>query len=152
MSACPGNVCGLDKTEIVLTGPSTSVQGNYAWSIIYDVRTLNMSLRRTKPTILQCMYDQQRLRSVCASTHYIKQASWIALSPQTVHTVSGITLDRALAPMTLFIFHCRSEISAVRRIDAPKISMPRKKIIGAPGKGWIRFLVRFGSTRKRLSR
>ena len=33
------------------------------------------------------MYDQQRLRSVCASTHYIKQASWIALSAQTVHTV-----------------------------------------------------------------
>ena len=87
MSACPGNVCGLDKTEIVLTGPSTSVQGYYAWSIIYDVRTLNMSPRRTKPTILQCMYDQQRLRSVCASTHYIKHASWIALSPQTVHTV-----------------------------------------------------------------
>ena len=68
------------------------------------------------------------------------------------YSYSGITLDRALAPMTLFIFHCRSEISAVRRIDAPKISMPRKKIIGAPGKGWIRFLVRFGSTRKRLSR
>ena len=87
MSACPGNVCGLDKTEIVLTGPSTSVQGYYAWSIIYDVRTLNMSPRRTKPTILQCMYDQQRLRPVCASTHYIKQASWIAPSPQTVHTV-----------------------------------------------------------------
>ena len=87
MSACPGNVCGLDKTQIVLTGPSTSVQGYYAWSIIYDVRTLNMSPRRTKPTILQCMYDQQRLRLVCASTHYIKQASWITLSPQTVHTV-----------------------------------------------------------------
>ena len=87
MSACPGNVCGLDKTEIVLTGPSTSVQGYHAWSIIYDVRTLNMSPRRTKATILQCMYDQQRLRSVCASTHYIKQASWIALNPQTVHTV-----------------------------------------------------------------
>ena len=87
MSACPGNVCGLDKTEIVLTGPSTSVQGYYAWSIIYDVRTLNMSPRRTKPTILQCKYDQQRLRPVCASTHYIKQASCIALSPQTVHTV-----------------------------------------------------------------
>ena len=31
-----------------------------------------------KPTILQCMYDQQRLGSVCASTHYIKQASRIA--------------------------------------------------------------------------
>ena len=38
MSACPGNVCGLDKTEIVLTGPSTSVQGYYEWSIIYDAR------------------------------------------------------------------------------------------------------------------
>ena len=75
------------QDQIVLTGPSTSVQGYYAWSIIYDVRTLNMSPRRTKPTILQCMYDQQRLRSVCASTHYIKQAPWIALSPQTVHTV-----------------------------------------------------------------
>ena len=55
--------------------------------LIINVRTLNMSPRRTKPTILQCMYDQQRLRSVCASTHYIKQASWIARSPQTVHTV-----------------------------------------------------------------
>ena len=51
------------------------------------IRTLNMSPCQTKPTILQCMYDQQRLRLVCASTHYIKQASWIALSPQEVHTV-----------------------------------------------------------------
>ena len=87
MSACPGNVCRLDKTEIVLTGPSTSVQSYHAWSIINYVRTLNMSPRQTKPTILQWMYDQQRLGSVCALTHYIKQASWIALSPQKVHTV-----------------------------------------------------------------
>ena len=31
--------------------------------------------RTTKRTIVQCMCDQQRLRSVCSSTHYIKQAS-----------------------------------------------------------------------------
>ena len=30
-------------------------------------------------------YDLQR--SVCALTHYIKQASWIARSPKKVHTV-----------------------------------------------------------------
>ena len=43
--------------------------------------------RTTKRTIVQCTCDQQKLRSVCASTHYIKQASWIARSPKNVHTV-----------------------------------------------------------------
>ena len=51
--------------------------------MIYNARSQN----RTKRTILQCTCDQQRLRSVCASTHYIKQASWIARSPKKVHTV-----------------------------------------------------------------
>ena len=32
----------------------------------------------TKRTIVWCTCDQQTLGSVCASTHYIKQASWIA--------------------------------------------------------------------------
>ena len=48
--------------------------------MIYNVRTLN----QTKPTILQCTCDQQRLRSVCASTHYIKQASCILYDQQRV--------------------------------------------------------------------
>ena len=52
-----------------------SVQSSHVWSMLYNVCTLN----RTKPTILQCMCDQQRLWSVCALTHYIhvKQASCI---------------------------------------------------------------------------
>ena len=53
--------------------------------MIYNVH----SLYRTKRTILQCMCDQQRLRSVSAPTHYIKQASWIAWSPKKVHTVQS---------------------------------------------------------------
>ena len=43
--------------------------------------------RTTKRTIVQCTCDQQKLRSVCASTHYIKQASWMVRSPKKVHTV-----------------------------------------------------------------
>ena len=43
--------------------------------------------RTTKRTIVQCTSDQQKLRSVCASTPYIKQASWMARSPKKVHTV-----------------------------------------------------------------
>ena len=67
-------------------------RNSFDWAVYVGTRLLWMKYnlrcpRRTKFTILQCMYDQQRLRSVCASTHYIKQASWIALSPQTVHTV-----------------------------------------------------------------
>ena len=65
---------GLTPVQIKIT----LVQSSHAWSMIYNVCTLNMSRRRTKPTILQCTCDQQRLLSVCASTHYIKQASWIA--------------------------------------------------------------------------
>ena len=38
-------------------------------------------------TLLQCTCDQQRLGPVSASTHYMKQASWIARSPKKVHTV-----------------------------------------------------------------
>ena len=45
------------------------------------------SLNRTKRTLLQCTCDQQRLGPVSASTHYMKQASWIARSPKKVHTV-----------------------------------------------------------------
>ena len=45
--------------------------------------------RTTKRTIVQCACDQQRLRSVCASTHNIKQASWIARSPKKVHIVQS---------------------------------------------------------------
>ena len=67
-------------------------RNSFDWAVYVGTRLLWMKYnlrcpRRTKPTILQCMYDQQRLKSVCASTHYIKQASWIALSAQTVHTV-----------------------------------------------------------------
>ena len=86
-------MCVLDKTEIVKTGPfnsspnqitCTSVQSSHVWSKIYNVRSLN----RKKHTILQCTCDQQRLRhAVSASTHWIKQASWIARSPKKVHTV-----------------------------------------------------------------
>ena len=43
--------------------------------------------RTTKRTIVQCTCDQQRLRLVYVSAHYIKQASWIARSPKKVHTV-----------------------------------------------------------------
>ena len=67
-------------------------RNSFDWAVYIGTRLLWMKYnlrcpRRTKPTILQCMYDQQRLGSVCASTHYIKQASWIALSAQTVHIV-----------------------------------------------------------------
>ena len=76
-------------------------RNSFDWAVYVGTRLLWMKYnlrcpRRTKPTILQCMYDQQRLRSVCASTHYIKQASWIALSAQTVHTVwssKGLILE-----------------------------------------------------------
>ena len=37
----------------------------------YDLRCTY--IEQTKPTILQCTCDQQRLGSVCASTHYIKE-------------------------------------------------------------------------------
>ena len=53
-------------------------------SMICNVLTMNQT---TKRTIIQCTCDQQTLGSVCASTHYIKQASWIARSPKKVHTV-----------------------------------------------------------------
>ena len=67
-------------------------RNSFDWAVYVGTRLLWMKYnlrcpRRTKHTILQYMYDQQRLRSVCASTHYVKQASWIALSAQTVHTV-----------------------------------------------------------------
>ena len=57
--------------------------------MIYNVRTMNQT---TKRTVVQCTCrcDQQRLRSVCASTHYIKQASWIARSQKKVHTVQSV--------------------------------------------------------------
>ena len=51
-------------------------------SMIYNVLTMNQT---TKRSIVQCTCDQQRLGSVSASTHYIKQASWIARSPKKVH-------------------------------------------------------------------
>ena len=41
--------------------------------MINNVCTLN----RTKPTILQCKCNQQRLRSVCTSTRYIYKASFL---------------------------------------------------------------------------
>ena len=117
---------------------------------------LNVNCRDSQRHIPDCifsfileLYLPQVFRHNAATNQGLH---YLPLIQQCLDISTGITLDRALAPMTLFIFHCRSEISAVRRIDAPKISMPRKKIIGAPGKGWIRFLVRFGSTRKRLSR
>ena len=54
--------------------------------------------------MLQCTYNQQRLRSVLACTHYIKHASWIARSPQKVHTVrlARVWSECAVA-VTLFI-------------------------------------------------
>ena len=64
----------------------TLVQSSHVWSMIHNVRTMD---RTTKRTIVQCTCDQQRLRSVCASTHYIKQASWIARCPKKVHTVQS---------------------------------------------------------------
>ena len=60
-----------------------SVQSSHVWSMIYNIRSLN----RTKSTLLQWTCDQQRLRSVSASTHKIKQAPWIVRSPKKVQTV-----------------------------------------------------------------
>ena len=63
---------------------SSSNQNYVGTSMIYNVLTMNQT---TKRTIVQCACDQQTLGSVCASTHYIKQASWIAPSLKKVHTV-----------------------------------------------------------------
>ena len=63
---------------------SSSNQNYVGTSMIYNVLTMNHT---TKRTIVQCTCDQQTLGSVCASTHYIKQTSWIARSPKKVHTV-----------------------------------------------------------------
>ena len=63
---------------------SSSNQNYVGTSMIYNVLTMNQT---TKRTIVQCTCDQQTLGSVCASTHYIKQASWIARSPKKVLTV-----------------------------------------------------------------
>ena len=58
-------------------------------------------------------------RSVCALTHYVKQASWKALNPQTVHTVwssKGLILGgggpiygivRMCVPNSPFFQHCQ---------------------------------------------
>ena len=70
--------------------------------------------RTTKRTIVQCMCDQQRLRSVCASTHYIKQASWIARSPKKVHTVRSA---KGLIRFTLFIPLWTAQLSKVNTIS-----------------------------------
>ena len=60
---------------------SSSNQNYVGTSMIYNVLTM------IQTTIVQCTCDQQTLGSVCASTHYIKQASWIARSLKKVHTV-----------------------------------------------------------------
>ena len=64
------------------------VQSSHVWSMIYNVRTLN----RTKLTILQCMCDQHRLRSVCASTQYIKQASCILYDQRRVWSECAVAV------------------------------------------------------------
>ena len=88
----------LDKTEIVLTGPfSSSSNQNYVGTkfscLKYDLQCTyieyELPLDKTYNTqyFNVCATSKDSGQSVCASTHYIKQTSWIARSPQKVHTV-----------------------------------------------------------------
>ena len=82
--------------------------------MIYNVLTMNQT---TKRTIVQCTCDQQRLWSVCASTHYIKQASWIARSPKKVHTVRSAKDLIRMWWVTLFIPLWTARLSKVNTIS-----------------------------------
>ena len=69
--------------------------------MIYNVLTMNQT---TKRTIVQCMCDQQRLGSVCASAHYIKQASWIARSEEGAYC----TISKGSDQNVMLQSHCLS--------------------------------------------
>ena len=81
--------------------------------MIYNVLTMNQT---TKRTIVQCTCDQQRLGSVCASAHYIKQASWIARSEE-VHTVQRRIWSECDVTVTLFIPLWTARLSKVNTIS-----------------------------------
>ena len=74
--------------------------------------------RTTKRTTVQCTCDQQRLRSVCASTHYIKQASWIARIPKKVHIVQSARVwSECAVAVALFIPLWTAQLSKVNTIS-----------------------------------
>ena len=76
-------MCGLDKTEIVFTGPlNSSLNQNYVGTrfpcLKYDLQCMYIEYK-------QCTCHQQRLRSVCAWIHYIKDQSFYVKVYKTLY-------------------------------------------------------------------
>ena len=116
-----------------------SVQSSHVWSMKYNVRTLN----RIKPTILQCTCDQQRLGLVCASTHYIKQASCILYDQWRVWTECAVAVALFIPLWTarLSMVNTISEGSyqnVQARTDQSLRSSPRRFDTPSDHRGYLR--------------